>query len=226
MKSSNSTTAAITGLIAAAFAAGHAAALPQVLYLVEVDNSTNLAGADTGFEHSWLTFDLYVDLEPGDIVFAADFGIAGSNTGIITDGAFYVAPAFASDSVADNVGFAALVGDLEYSSAVTINGGDVEFAQAMDWNPAGVTGAWFVNPGQTGAGGPYGAEDMWVARITVSNDARLLYGQMFVSGDGPNGAFGVSGANIPLGVVNLPIPTPGAVSLLAIAGAAATRRRR
>jgi len=222
MKSLHSTTAAITGLIAAAFAAGHAAARPQGGYWVQVDNSTNLAGTDTGFENSWLTFDLYVDLEPGDIVFAADFGIAGPNTGITTDGAFYVAPASASDSVADNVGFASLVSDLEYSSAVTINGGDVVFAQAMDWNPAGVTGAWFVNPGQIGAGGPEGAEDMWVARVTVSADATFLGGFGFV-------AYRVDDEDhFPAGVYEIPnaIPTPGAVSLLAIAGIGAMRRKR
>lgn len=204
--------------------AGSAFAVPQGAYWEMVDNTTNIAGTDTGFENSWMTFDLFVDLEPGDVVGAIDFGIAGGNAGLSTDGAFFNAgPPFGSDSHKVALSFAGFAGDNEYDTAVAMNNEDLSFAAAMNWDPAGVTGAWFSSAANQ-VGGP-----VFVARISVSADAEFLGGQLFVSGTGPNGNFGQEIENIPLGVVDIPnakIPTPGALALFGLAGAAATRRRR
>lgn len=231
----------VIAAIAATFAAGQALAVPQGAYLQQVDNSTNIAGANTGFELLWTTYDLFVALEPGDVVGALDFGVAGPNTGLITDGVFFDGVPFSGETVGPNIALAILFPDIEYDSAVTINGGcePVIIVAPTKWNPAGVTGAWLANAVQLGAGGPNGPDDMWAARITVSIGATFIGGQMFVAGTGPNGDFGIFGNNLPLGVLNLSInpgviaphtgcivPTPGTTSLLAIAALAVMRRRR
>lgn len=209
--------------------AGSAMAIPTGAHWVQVDNSVNIAGTGSqAFADAWCTFDLFLSYEAGDVGAAFDFGIAGANIGVSTDGTVFDGNTFSTDSVAGNIGFAGLVGNLEYDSAVTVNGGTVAFVDVVgeiNFNPAGFTGAWFVNPAQA----PSDGLDMWVARITVSSDATFLGGQMFVSGTGPNGAFGQGGDNLLLGVVNIPnakIPTPGALALFGLAGAAAIRRRR
>ncbi|MCB9838612.1 MAG: hypothetical protein H6813_04670 [Phycisphaeraceae bacterium] len=203
--------------------AGSALAVPTGAHWVQVDNSANAnQGAGTGFDASWCTYDLYVDFEAGDVVSAADFGIAGPNAGLSTDGTFFqVGPPFGGDSYLSNLGFAAFFPNVEYDTAIALGGSTPSFAQAMAWNEGGVTGAWF-NTTPTAA-----SPSLHLARVTVNIGATFLGGQIFVTGNGPSGEFGTTVPST--GVVNIPnakVPTPGALALFGLAGAAATRRRR
>jgi uncharacterized protein (TIGR03382 family) len=203
-------------------------AIPVGAHWEMVDNSGNLAGT-TGLSATHMTFDLFVDLEAGDAIAAMDFGIAGGNVGLSTDGVFHFAPAPGTDNLQGNIAFAGFVPNLEYGTAVTSNGNSVNTVAYVRGNP--LVGAWFRGDNMSSTG-----PSVWAARVTVSNNAEFggglttfLGGQIFVSGDGPNGPFGQSTPDIPLGVVNLPnakIPTPGALALFGLAGAAAIRRRR
>ena len=200
--------------------AGSAMAIPVGAHWEMVDKSGNLAGT-TGLSATHMTFDLFVDLEAGDAIAAMDFGIAGGNVGLSTDGVFHFAPAPGTDNLQGNIAFAGFVPNLEYGTAVTSNGNSVNTVAYTRDNP--LIGAWFRSDNMSSAG-----PSVWVARVTVTNDATFLGGQMFVSGAGPNGQFGQSTADLPLGVINLPNapPTPGALALFGLAGAAAIRRRR
>ena len=204
--------------------AGSAMAVPTGAHWEMIDNSTTAGPGGVGLADNWMTFDLYVDLEPGDVVGAIAFQNGGGNSGLITDGTYFqVGAPFGSDSFQANQGFIGFVDNLEYDTSVAMNSESLSFAASMDWNPAGASGAWFSS-NQAQVPGP-----VFVARITVSNDTTFLGGQSFVSGTGPNGNFGQEDENLALGVVDIPnakIPTPGALALFGLAGAAATRRRR
>lgn len=209
---------------AAAFMiAGSAMAVPTGATWVQVDNSTNIQGTGSqAFADAWCTYDLYVDLEAGDAISAMDFGIAGGNIGLSTDGSFLFAAAPLGDNLSANIAFAGFIANGEYFTAVTSNGFSVNPIAYVQGNP--LVGAWFRGDNMSSVG-----PSVWAARITVSAASTFLGGQMFVSGTGPNGNFGQGIADIPLGVVNLSnakIPTPGALALFGLAGAAATRRRR
>ena len=214
-----------------AIAAQQASAIPQGAYWEAVANCTNpVTGESTGLEDAWRTYDLFVDLELGDVVGAIDFGIAGGNSGLSTDGVFFqTPPPFGGDSVRQNESFAAFSPTVPFDTAVAMNDEPLSFAAAMDWDPAGVTGAWF-SADQNQVGGP-----LFVARITVSSDTTFLGGQVFVSGTGPNGNFGQEIENVPLGVIDIPnagfatgdcVPSPGAGGVFAAASLLALRRRR
>ena len=219
--------------------AGSAIAVPQGAYWVEVDNSAgntpDLVGGDTTGQR---TFDLFVTLEAGDVLFAADFGVAGPNTGLTTTQTIWnhptgsdlqqVPPAFAANVEFDT--FLAM-GDLDGTD------GQISIQSFNDAGPL-IGGVWNPNaPGGFTSAGPSSGNDFWMARFTLSSSGgfgaetgllEILGGQMFLSGDGPNGEFGQS---VPAtGVINVPnafpVPTPGAVALFGLAGAAATRRRR
>ena len=162
-------------------------------FWVELDNSVNPAnGNPTGLDDGsydgtvYRTFDLFVILPPnGDGgppetngVYAADFGIAGPNTGLSTDGVFYQTPEpIGSDSVVANETAAPFEDRVFFDTAVAMEGALFSFALPMDWDPAGVRGAWFVNP----AVQPLEDGHFFIARITISADASELGGQCFVS---------------------------------------------
>lgn len=213
-------------------AAHRAHAVPTGYHWEAVDNCTNpVTGEFTGMAGLWKTYDLFVDLEPGDVVGAVSMGIGDS--GISTDGQFFqTPPPFGSDSVVLNESFAAFSLTAPFDTAVAMNDEPLSFAAAMDWNPAGATGAWFsANQNQVG-------EPLFVGRFTVSLDALFLGGQVFVTGTGPSGNFGQEIENLPLGVVDIGniglaeypfhdcVPAPGAGVVFAMVGLLAARRRR
>lgn len=221
-------------MFTAAFAAmmsNPASAAPTGAHWEAICNRYNpVTGEETGLHLEWNTFDLFVTLEPGDTIGAIDFGIAGPNYGLSTDGTFYQTPApFGSDSVKRNLSFAEFSLTAPFDTAVAMNNEDLSFGAAMTWDENGVTGAWF-STNHNAVEGP-----VWVARVTISSDALFLGGQIFVSGDGPNGEFGM---NIPqTGVVNIPqgafqspgdctVPTSGAIAILALPAISFRRRRR
>lgn len=204
--------------------AGPALAFPFVGYWVPVDNSINPVTMEaTGLETDYLTFDLYIELEPGYVIGAIDSGYGAGNTGLITDGAFFQSP-LGSDSAKQNINNAADHAQLPFDTAAAMNNEDLAFAAAMDWDPDGVSGAWF-SAMQMQVPGP-----LWVARITVGIDTTFLGGEMFIDGVGPNGNFGYGGdlENLHLYIVDIPnaIPNPGASAVIALIGVASIRRRR
>jgi len=220
--------------------AGSALAVPQGdAFWVEnvvVDNGGDAADL-TGFR----SFDLYVQLEAGDVVTAADFGIAGPNSGLSTTQSIFE-HAFGGN-LAPNPAFIGAFPDLAYDTFLRL--GDLDGAasqitvQSFDFsNPAALTAVWNPNaPGGFNQAVPDGGNAMILASITVSSAGgfgdltgglEFLGGELFLSGEGPNGTFGREvAANGVVTVPNaFPVPTPGAMALFGLAGAAATRRRR
>jgi len=230
----------ITAAAALAFA-GSALAAPLGAFWVERDNSAGAVADGTGFSTAGTrTFDLFVELEPGDVLFAADFGIAGPNAGLSTTQT--IAQHLTGGDTAPAGPPAPFELNKEWDTHVAL--GDATFGSvslpvgAIDWDPTGFSGAWSVavpNPGQAN---PDNGNAAWIARITLSsagafgdNTAPLgefLGGEFFVSGESADGTdFGGSVAST--GVVsvgNAFVPTPGAMALFGLAGVAATRRRR
>ncbi|MCB9838611.1 MAG: hypothetical protein H6813_04665 [Phycisphaeraceae bacterium] len=204
-------------------AAFEAQAVPTGAHWVYVPNRVNpVTGELTGLYGKYCTADLYVDFEPGDTISSADFGIAGPNAGISTDGLFYqVDPPFGSDSLLMNLSLAGFHPTVAFDTAVAFGDAPPSFAQPMNWSEAGVSGAWFNTTPQPA--GP----SFRLARITVSIDSTFLGGQIFVTGDGPNGPLGQQDPFS--GVVNVPnflCPSPGAGALFGLAGMICLRRRR
>lgn len=198
-------------------------ALPLGAYWEPVPNAINpVTSEPSGLEGDWLTFDLYLALDTGDVASAFDFGIAGPNTGLITDGAFYQTESpFGSDSAIENIANGADHPALPFDTAVAMNEEPLLFAQAMDWDQSGVTGAWFSSLlGQV-------AGPVWLARITVSSDTTFLGGQFFVSGSGPSGDWGCGLLNDSC-ILDTPnaIPTPGAAAVFAMTLLQISRRNR
>jgi len=215
-------------------------AVPTGAFWVEVDNG----GATDGFASvvGFRTFDLFVQLEAGDVLFAADFGIAGPNAGLTTSQTVFNHP-FGADtrSPALNEGaFPATV----YDTFVALGDADGQNGEvstpvgAIDWNPAGFNGVWSVSVPLPGQAGPNLGDAAWLARVTVSSAGaafdqtgatEFLGGEFFVSGTGPNGDFGQavpSDGVVSVGNAFPQVPTPGAFALLGLAGVATTRRRR
>jgi hypothetical protein len=217
--------------------AGSAFALPQGAFWVEVPVVDSLLDATdlTGFR----TFDLFVQLQAGDVINAADFGIAGPNTGISTNRTVFHHGFQDASQLPPNAAFLGLVPDLVFDSYVGLGnlaGAGLGVAAGITLPSNGVFGgAWFDTPPQSGAGD--GSNAWFMSRITLSSVGgfgaptgltEFLQGQVFISGTGPNGQFG--GAQPLTGVVNVPnafqVPTPGALALFGLAGATAYRRRR
>ena len=162
-------------------------------FWVELDNSVNPAnGNPTGLDDGsydgtvYRTFDLFVILPPRwdggppetNGVNAADFGIAGPNTGLSTDGVFYQTPEpIGSDSVVANETATPFEDRVFYDTAVALEDASISFALPMIWDPAGVTGAFFLPGGRAYTGG---GDHFFIARITISADASELGGQCFV----------------------------------------------
>lgn len=166
-------------------------------FWVEIDNSVNPAnGNPTGLDDGsydgtvYRTFDLYAVLQAPwfsndpqeNGVYAVDFGIAGPNTGLVTDGVFFQAPApFDSDSVIVNESLAPFQDQVFYDSAVAMADEPITFIIPMVWDPSGVTGAFF--PQLVNQIYPSEGAFFYIARITLSADASELGGQCFVSDD-------------------------------------------
>ncbi len=226
--------------------AGSALAVPQGAFWTEVDNSAGFAPDLTGPTSSltgFRTFDLFVQLEAGDVVTAADFGIAGPNSGLSTNQSVYNHPA-GGDAATGVLGFNANVvfdtflamGNLDGTAGqISVQSFDISDLSAIVavWNPNA--------PGGFTEALPDGGNVMHLARFSVTSAGLLgdatgdgglgetLGGQLFLSGEGPNGTFGREiAANGVVDVPNAfpPVPTPGAMALFGLAGAAATRRRR
>lgn len=194
----------IFAAIAVLGTAGSALAIPTGAHWVAVDNSTNpVTGEVTGLCGLWRTYDLFVDLVPGDVVGGISFGIVAGNTGLSTDGDFFQTPApFGSDSVIQNESLAADSLTAPFDTAVAMNDEPLSFAAAMDWDAAGVSGAWFSsNQGQVG--GP-----LFVGRFTVPIESAYLGGQIFVSGVTPEGNEFGGGSQKTSILESLIFPTP------------------
>lgn len=233
--------------------AGQVLALPQEAFWVEVpvfDDPTDSSDL-TGFR----SFDLIIQLEAGDVINAQDFGFAGPNAGIsLGAGQSFFQHASGGDSGVDPA-LTGSFGDITYDTRGqmgTLGFGDFIDTggiggPVVDWNTSGVTGVWIPNvfnlPPLTEA--PADALNQYLmARITVSsqgsfgsatnNFGEFLGGQVFISGSGPNGEFGMFDAAS--GVVDttqffIPnafiIPSPGAGATLGLfVGGMMIRRRR
>lgn len=235
-----------TVFASALFVAGQAMALPQEAYWVEVpvfddpSDSSDLTG--------YRTFDLFVSLEDGDVVYAQDFGIAGPNAGLsLGAGQDFFQHAQGSDVEASS----SLVGvfpDLTYDTSGRM--GELapgEYQTFLpDWDPNGTSIVWFptVVDGQPVVPGtPDENNQYWFARVTVSSAGAFgsptsamgeyLGGQLFISGEGPNGEFGqqVPGSGVvdatQIFIPNaFTIPAPGATATLGLLGVMALRRKR
>ncbi len=223
-----------------------ASARPQHMFWTEVDNSagftddilgplTNL----TGFR----TFDLFVRLETGDTVSLASSGL-GIDSGLSTTQSIYDHPVGGDTQTTpienfENVEWDTFValGDLDGSA----NPSQIGFVSPLNLSdPNSITAEWNPSlglPKDFMLARPDAMNNMWLGRFTVSSaglfgdataDTEFLGGQLFLSGEGTNGTFGREiAAN---GIVDVPnaflIPTPSAIALFGLAGAAATRRRR
>ena len=168
---------------------------------VELDNSVNPGnGNPTGLDDGsfdgtvYRSFALYVVLPPawdgsgveGNCVGAMDFGIVVSNSGLSTDGVFFQAPdPFNSDSVVVNEAAASEQNQVFFDTAVALGTKAITVtswpvADAIVWDEAGVTGAWWPNPAANCVR-PDANGAVFVARITVDGAASYLGGQCFVS---------------------------------------------
>lgn len=233
--------------------AGQALALPQEAFWVEVPIFDDAGDASdlTGFR----SFDLMIQMEAGDVVNAQDFGFAGPNDGIsLGAGQTFFQHSSGGDSGVDP-SLTGTFGDLTYDTRAQM--GTLAFGEfidigtlggpMVDWDPSGVVGVWSPNvfnvPPLTEA--PVDANNQyWMARVTITSQGsfgtptdalgEFLGGQVFLSGSGPNGEFGMFDAGS--GVVDttqffipnaFTIPAPGSAAALGLlAGAAMIRRRR
>jgi len=215
-------------------------ARPLGAFWVEVDNSAgntpDMVGGDTTGTR---TFDLFVQLEAGDVVYVADFGIAGPNDGLSTTQTVWQHPTGGDVATVNPQPFEAnVVWDTHVALGDLTNLGQISTPVGpIDWDPAGFEGAWSASVGGQGFANPDNGNAMWLARITVSSAGAFgenttalgeyLGGEFFVSGEGPNGQFPNSvAAKGVVSVGNAFIPTPGAMALFGLAGMAAVRRRR
>ena len=190
----------------------------------------------TGFR----SFDLFVTLETGDVIFAQDLGIAGPNVGISLGAGqvFFLHPL--GDDKASNPLLVDLFPDLTFDTRGQM--GVLEWDQyttpvgPINWDPTGVSGVWFPQS-ELGGAPPDANGRYWFARITVSSIGafgemtsgfgEFLGGELFLSGDGPNGAFGMIFP--PNGVVTIPnafIPAPGAGIVLGLLAPVVCARKR
>jgi hypothetical protein len=222
-------------VITALSAATSALALPTGAHWKNVDNCFNpVTGELTGLHEIYATYDLFVDLEPGDSITVIDSGGSGPNEGIrMAFGTFFQSdPPFGSDSYIQNLSFAAFDVTLPFDTAVALGNEAIVSTSPINWDPSGVVGTWF----SANAGTPVAGPSVHIMRVTVRHGFGFLGGEIFVSGTGPNGDFGTNDPST--GVVDVPnaisiypddddcVPTPGAPSIFAIAGLAALRRRR
>ena len=222
---------------------GNALALPQSAFWSEVPvvddpgDSSDL----TGFR----SFDLFVTFDPGDIIYAQDFGVAGPNDGLnLSPGQDFYQHEFGSDKAVnpDTIDF---FPDLAYDTRGQM--GDRAWdeytlpAGPILWGTNGPgDGFWGVTAGETVTpASPDVNGDYWFARVTVSSVGgfgeqtsglgEYLGGELFVSGEGPLGDFGMFFP--PDGVVSIPnafdVPSPGVGATLGLlAGGMLIRRRR
>lgn len=222
--------------------AAPATALPLGAFWIEVDNggATDAFGSIAGHR----TFDLYVQLQTGDVMTGVQFeGSAGNPSLMYTQTVFQ--HSFGGDTrspAINETAFPVLEFDT-YLAMGNLDGQDDQIdVQHFDTiDPNAITASWTPNVanGFTAAQPDSFDNSMWLARFSVTSagefssetdDIEYLGGQLFLSGEGPNGAFGPGfGEN---GVVSTPnafrmaAPTPGPITILAIAGAGASRRRR
>ena len=213
MRSTTSILAAAA--ITATLAATHAIAVPQGAFWVEIpvvdhpDDPTDISGLRS--------FLLYVQLEEGDVVTAADFGVAGPNSGLNTTQAVFEHP-FGADLARSQL-FLDTFPDLYYDTYLALGNLDgstnppqISVQSINTSNPSNITGVWNPNaPAGFSEAVPNSQNSLWLAQITISSeheygegfgDIVFLGGQLFLSGEGPNGTFGREFA--PNGVVDIP----------------------
>ena len=221
--------------------AGDAIALPLDAFWVEVPVVDDPSDSEdlTGFR----SFDLFVTLETGDVVFAQDFGIAGPNVGIgLGAGQVFFHHPFGTDK-ASNPLLVDVFPDLTFDTRgqMGVLGWD-EYSLPIgpiNWESGGADGGfWGVNVPEPGEAPPDANGHYWFARITVtsigafgemtSGFGEFLGGELFISGIGPNGNFGQQFP--PNGVVTIPnafdVPAPGTVVTLGLISVGMLRRRR
>lgn len=189
------------------------------------------------------SFDLFVRLQPDDGVFAMDSGLAASNTGIaLGPGQDFFQHAFGADKALDpglNAVFPDLVYDSRFQMGTAIHD-EYSVLFAPDWNTAGMHGSFFMSivDGMGVPALPTADGSFWFGRFTVNSAGAFgedtsglgeyMGGQIFLSGTGSDGDFGM---DFPIdGRVDVPnafaIPSPAGAALLAALPAMRIGRRR
>lgn len=194
----------LIALAGATIAPGDAEAMPQSSVWVEIpvvdssDDEVDLTG--------YRCFRLYIIVEPGDTIQAADFGIAGPNTGLSTTQSLFQHP-LGNDLKPSDL-LVGMAPDLYYDTYVTLgsldpNAAEVQTLMINFASPSTLSGAWFAtNAPAEGRINPFVSPDapsVLVAQITISSAGDYLdgtgfleqmAGQGFVTGTGANGVFG------------------------------------
>ncbi len=191
-------------------------AVPQGAFWVEIptidhpDDPTDLSGLRTHL--------LFVQLEEGDVVTAADFGIAGPNSGLSTNQSIFEHPV--GTHLARDQFLLDLFPDLFYDTHLALGNLDgaaspsqISVQHFKTSDPSNIVGVWNPN---AAAGFTEAVPDednlLCLGQFTISSEvefgegggldgAESLGGQLFLSGEGPNGEFGRNIAAT--GVVNI-----------------------
>ena len=204
-----------------------------------VDDPTDSSDL-TGFR----SFELFIQMEPGDYVTIMDVGIA-SNVGLsLGAGQDFFQHDFGTDKSV-HPDFHSFWPDVEYDSRFQMGTAAHDEYQTflnVDWDPTGLVGVFsgLHIPGVDDSEFTFADSNdhYWFGRFTVnsagmfgentSDLGEFLGGQLYMFGDGPNGEFGQSSSIT--GVVDIPnafaIPTPGASAILAGLALTTLRRRR
>lgn len=165
-------------------------------YWIEICNgvnpvSENSTGLDDGTHDGvvYRSFDLYVVVQPiwpsddpqENGVYGVDFGIAGPNQGLVTDGEFFIDP-LARQTVLENEDLSPSEPILDrawFSCALALGESPVTVF-LLDWDPSGTVAIWLNGFGAPPAY-PEADGSFFLARVTVSADASALGGDCYVS---------------------------------------------
>ncbi len=202
---------ALLSLIASSVVVVPALALPTGTIWVEIpivdspDDPTDLTG--------YRSFDLYLFVEPGDTIEAADFGYSGAGDLFSTQDVFQ--HPFGSDTEPHEL-FEDVFPDIVYDTFVALGdldgtNGEINVTPPLDTSdPMNITAAWARAPSSPAAGPGGGVfpdgkflsitGSIWLGRFTISSKTdyaetnsslfETIEGHCHVIGDGPNGEFG------------------------------------
>ncbi len=196
------------------------------------------------------TYKIYVQFDnPADRFISAAFGNLQFMSPIYQDASF------GTNLGPHSAGFDALVANLAADSYLAVNGGtpsgDGDFNAGVFAAGTGVQGGWFVNPPTDASNTPDANGRVLVMFLTFVGEGHPVVNGMITTADGvdegglqkyatsvlgdliqgdikfaynPNG--GAAGAITAVTVHFNPVPAPGALALLGVAGLVGKRRRR